>query len=148
MKKSIEDFIVREYRKGDYQAVEGIWNLTGLANKQRGDDESVIEKTIRTGGKLLLLEQEATSFIAGTSWMTYDGRRLHLHHFGIHPEFQRMGLSKLLLRHSLDFVKKKGCQVKLEVAETNLKAINLYLKAGFKRLGDYDVYIIRDVSAL
>jgi [ribosomal protein S18]-alanine N-acetyltransferase len=78
--------------------------------------------------------------------MTYDGRRIHLHHFGILPDFQGQGLSNILMAESLKFVRKKGCQVKLEVHESNIKAINLYKKAGFRRLGDYDVYIIRDIQ--
>ena len=39
-----------------------------------------------------------------------------------------------------------GAQVKLEVHSTNLKAINLYKKLGFKHLGEYNVYITRDIS--
>jgi ribosomal protein S18 acetylase RimI-like enzyme len=80
--------------------------------------------------------------------MTYDGRRIHLHHFGILPEFQGQGLSKLLMDESLGFIRKKGTQVKLEVHRSNVKAINLYKKTGFTSLGDYDVYIIRDVQDL
>jgi ribosomal protein S18 acetylase RimI-like enzyme len=80
--------------------------------------------------------------------MTYDGRRIMLHHFGILPEYQRKGLSKMLLKESLKFVSEKGSQVKLEVHSGNLKAINLYKKFGFALLGDYNVYIIRDISKL
>jgi ribosomal-protein-alanine N-acetyltransferase len=143
-----KDFSVREYQSGDYDEVEAVWESTGLGNKARGDDANTIEESIRIGGKLLLMVQNNTGRICGTSWMTYDGRRIHLHHFGLHPDYQGKGLSKLLLKHSLDFVRTRGRQVKLEVHETNLKAINLYKKAGFKRLGDYDVYIIRDISSL
>jgi ribosomal protein S18 acetylase RimI-like enzyme len=64
------------------------------------------------------------------------------------PECQGKGLSKILLKESLQFVKSNGAQVKLEVHSTNIKAINLYKKFGFKHLGEYNVYIIRDVSNL
>lgn len=80
--------------------------------------------------------------------MTFDGRRIHLHHFGILPEFQGNGLSKILIKKSFDFVKKKGYQVKLEVHKTNKRAINLYKKSGFQSLGDYEIYIIRDITKL
>jgi ribosomal protein S18 acetylase RimI-like enzyme len=39
-------------------------------------------------------------------------------------------------------------QIKLEVHEQNKIAINLYEKAGFKKLGNYKVYIIRDFDKL
>jgi ribosomal protein S18 acetylase RimI-like enzyme len=141
-------FIIREYRKGDFGGIRHLWDLTDMGNPKRGDDEAAIEESIRIGGSLQIMEENATGKIAGTSWMTYDGRRVHLHHFGILPEFQGQGLSNLLMAESLKFVKEKGCQVKLEVHRSNLKAINLYKKAGFIRLGDYDVYIIRDIRGL
>ena len=71
-----------------------------------------------------------------------------MHHFGIIPGHQGKGLSAELLRESLRFVKEKGYQVKLEVHRTNEKAVNLYKKAGFEYLGDYDVYIIRDIQSI
>jgi ribosomal protein S18 acetylase RimI-like enzyme len=141
-------FIIREYRKGDFNAISHLWTLTGMGNPKRGDNAKIIEYSIGLGGELLVLEEKSSAKICGTSWMTFDGRRIHLHHFGILPEFQGKGLSKMLLDESLKFVKKKGFQVKLEVQKTNTKAINLYKKAGFEYLGDYDVYILRDLSKL
>jgi ribosomal protein S18 acetylase RimI-like enzyme len=38
--------------------------------------------------------------------------------------------------------------VKLEVHSSNIKAINLYKKFGFIPLGDYHVYIIRDITTI
>ena len=145
---SNEKFVTREYRRGDFAGIRHLWDLTDMGNPKRGDDEATIEDTIRIGGSLLILEECSTRNIAGTSWMTYDARRIHLHHFGILPEFQGQGFAKMLMDESLKFVRKKGCQVKLEVHRSNLKAVNLYKKAGFTRLGDYDVYIIRDIQDL
>jgi len=141
-------FIIREYRNGDFDGIRHLWDLADMGNPMRGDDEATIEETIRLGGSLLIMEKCDTREIAGTSWMTYDGRRINLHHFGILPQFQGQGLAKLLMDESLKLVRKKGCQVKLEVHISNLKAVSLYKKAGFTRLGDYDVYIIRDIREL
>jgi [ribosomal protein S18]-alanine N-acetyltransferase len=142
------NFIIREYREGDYDGIVSFWDLTGMGSPERGDNKEIIENTIRIGGSLLVLEEKATGKISGTSWMTFDGRRILLHHFGILPEFQGNGLSKILLKESLQFIKSKGYQVKLEVHSTNYKAINLYKKFGFRHLGEYNVYIIRDISNL
>jgi len=142
------EFFIRNYQKGDFDGIMSLWIETGLGNPERGDDEKIIEDSIRMGGSMLVMEERETKRIIGTSWMTFDGRRIHLHHFGIIPELQGKGLSKILLDESLKFVKRKGYQVKLEVHEANFKAVNLYTKAGFKYLGDYDVYIVRDPSKL
>lgn len=142
------DFEIRQYREGDYEHIAGFWELTGMGSPERGDSKRVVEDTIRLGGSLLVMEEKISGRIAGTSWMTFDGRRILLHHFGIRPELQGNGLSKFLLEESLKFVKKKGYQVKLEVHNNNIKAINLYKKYGFRHLGEYNVYIIRDISGL
>jgi ribosomal protein S18 acetylase RimI-like enzyme len=139
-------FIIRDYRKGDYQGIMDLWIATDLGRPERGDNEKIIEESIKMGGSMQVMEEKASGNIIGTSWMTFDGRRIHLHHFGILPEHQGKGLARPLLKESLKFVKKKGYQVKIEVSRSNEKALNLYKEAGFKYLGDYDVYIIRDLN--
>jgi len=94
------------------------------------------------------MESKSSGRIIGTSWMTYDGRRIYLHHFGIHPEYQEKGYAKVLLKNSLKFVGENGSQIKLEVHASNFKAIGLYQQFGFKHLVGYNVYIIRDISKL
>lgn len=141
-------FIIRDYKKGDYPGIMDLWLAADLGRPERGDNEKIIEESIIMGGSLLVMEEKASGKVTGTSWMTFDGRRIHLHHFGILPEYQGNGLSKPLLEESLRFVRKKGYQVKIEVHRKNLKAISLYKKAGFEYLGDYDVYIIRDINKL
>jgi ribosomal protein S18 acetylase RimI-like enzyme len=140
---------IRQYLKGDFPAILSVWSVTGLARPERGDDEATVELSIAMGGQMLVMCDETNGGkIVGTSWTTFDGRRLLLHHFGIVPECQRKGLAKELLREALRFVKEKGYQVKLEVHRSNIHAIDLYTKAGFEYLGDYDIYIIRDIQSI
>jgi ribosomal-protein-alanine N-acetyltransferase len=149
MKKSrsinIKDqFIIRDYQNSDYPEVEKLWIETSLGDEKRGDTAEVIKESLILGGKLLVMMHKATGIIIGTSWMTYDGRRIHLHHFGIKPEFQNRGLGKWLTIESLKFARVKKKQIKLEVHRENKNAIHLYLTKGFEYLGDYNVYILRD----
>jgi len=140
---------IRPYSAGDFDGIMAVWIATGLGRTERGDNEETIRNSISIGGCLLVMVDDSCGDrITGTSWLTFDGRRIHLHHFGIVPEYQGKGLSKLLLHESLCFVKEKGYQVKIEVERSNTVALALYLKAGFKYLGDYDVYIIRDVHSI
>jgi ribosomal protein S18 acetylase RimI-like enzyme len=126
-----------------------VWSATGLSRPERGDDEATIERSIAIGGTMIVMyDPDDDDRITGTSWITFDGRRLHLHHFGITPAHQGRKLSALLLKESLRTVKEKGYQVKLEVHRTNETAIRIYKKAGFEYLGDYDVYIIRDIQSI
>ena len=138
-----ENYRIRLYKKGDFPDIRELWKLTGLGNEERGDNEKVIERSIDMGGRFHVLEYLPENRIIGSSWTTFDGRRLHLHHLGIHPDHQHKGLARALTAESLKHAKETGIQIKLEVHQSNLRAISLYRDFGFKYLGDYDVYIIR-----
>ena len=141
---NIEDrFSIRDYRKEDYPAIEQLWIETGLGDENRNDTIESVEKSLQLGGKLLVLIHKQTNLIVGTSWMTYDGRRIHLHHFSIKQEFQGKRLGKMLTTESLKFAREMRTQIKLEVHKENKSALRLYRSAGFESLGDYDIYIIR-----
>lgn len=141
-------FIIREYAEKDFPEVMKFWENLGLGGSHRGDSEIIIRKTISMGGQLLLMIHSATEAIIGTSWLTLDGRRTYLHHFGIDTVFQSKGLAKILLDASLKLAKTYGMQIKLEVHKDNARALGLYKNAGFAYLGDYQVWIIRDISCI
>ena len=138
--------IIREYREEDFPAVDRLWNDTGMGGSVRGDDRETIRRTLAQGGSLLVLADAETDEVIGTSWLTTDGRRTYLHHFGIRPDRQGAGHAQHLLRASLDIAVEKGLQIKMEVHRGNTKAAALYRGAGFSYLGDYDVYIIRNLD--
>jgi ribosomal protein S18 acetylase RimI-like enzyme len=142
------EFIIRQYTDSDYPEVNRLWENLGLGGIHRGDDQVIIRRTIEMGGQLLLLIEHVTETIVGTSWLTVDGRRAYLHHFGIHADYQGKGLANTLLDASLQLAKTFRMQIKLEVHKDNVKALGLYSNAGFTYLGDYHVYIIRDISSI
>lgn len=139
---------IRDYHKDDFEKLSILWQETELGNTKRGDNAQIIEHSIQIGGKLIVLENTVSGEIIGSSWMTFDGRRIHLHHIGVLPNYQNKGYGKLLTMESLKFAKEKGYQIKLEVHQSNKKAIDIYKKLGFQFLGDYDVYIVRDLNTI
>lgn len=143
----ISSISITDYQPSNYEQIVNLWLATGLGNPQRGDNQQVIEQSLRIGGKLLVAKTQ-NGDVVGTSWITFDGRRLHLHHFGVHPSYQRQGIGDRLTVESLRFAKQMGYQIKLEVHQSNTAAITLYKKHGFAFLGDYDVYIIRDIEGI
>ncbi|GAB4280179.1 MAG: hypothetical protein Kow0068_04370 [Marinilabiliales bacterium] len=136
-------YVFRDYKESDFNEVMKLWEDTGMGSPQRGDNNEIIVRTIKSGGKFIIMENKDTGEIIGTSWLTTDQRRIYLHHFGIKPQYQGQGLSHALAEESIKFARTKNMQIKLEVHKTNTKAIKLYEKHGFKYLGDYLVYIIR-----
>jgi len=136
----------REFQAGDWPAVQELWEATGLGGAQRGDDAGVIATTLAWGGRFLVLEERGG--IVGTAWLTNDGRRLYLHHFGISPDRQGQGLGRILLAEVLAAARAIGLQLKLEVHRDNARAEALYRRNGFAALGDYETLIIRDLYDL
>jgi len=143
----MNNITIRHFQPSDFDGLMDVWQRTDLGNPRRGDNLEIITQSINMGGQMLIAK-DSHGKVIGTSWMTFDGRRIHLHHFGIHPNYQRKGIGLMLAKESLKFVKKKGYQVKLEVHKDNHAAIELYKKLGFTYLGDYDVYIIRDLNSI
>lgn len=146
MAENLEDaFIIRGYLETDFGRVQAFWQPLGLGSIQRGDTAEVIRHTLEVGGRFLIMEEKSTGNLVGTSWMTIDGRRNYLHHFGIDESYQGRGLGRMLLNASLDAAREIGLQLKIEVHRENKRALELYTRNGFRYLGEYDVYIIRDI---
>ncbi len=135
--------VFRDYKPSDYPGLLLLWVELDMSPCERSDTPEVIQRTIDRGGKLIVMEEPETGTIAGSSWMTFDGRRLFLHHFGVKKIYQRKGWGMKLVVESLKFIKKKGGQVKLEVHRENIAAIKLYKKCGFTSFTDYGLYILR-----
>ncbi len=144
----MEKIRIRDYNNEDFDRLNDLWQETGLNAPHRGDNAKIIEESIKMGGKLILLENTEINEIIGSSWMTFDGRRILLHHIGVKPNYQNRGFGKLLTKESIKFAQERRIGIKLEVHQTNKKAIEIYKKLGFSYLGDYDVYIIRDPNSI
>jgi ribosomal protein S18 acetylase RimI-like enzyme len=133
--------IMREYREGDFPELEQLWRETGVFRPERGDTSDTIIQCIRQGGTLLVLEDEVQKRIVGSSWLTWDGRRVHMQYFAVRPSRQGNGYGRQLAQASIDFARSLEAPIKLEVHHNNIQAIQLYENMGFKVLHGYEVYI-------
>lgn len=141
-----DTIIIRDFEPGDYPALIRLWKETGIGNPERGDNEKVIRNCLKIGGRLFIMEDTATSTIIGSSWITFDGRRMLLHHFAIKPEYQGKRLGTRLGEECMKYLRKQGYQVKLEVHKENLIAKRLYKNLGFFAFTNYDIFMIRDLQ--
>ena len=140
-----KEFSFSEFDQNDFNEIQELWMQTGMGNSERRDDANTILSCNKHGGRLIVMKEINSDEIIGTSWLTYDGRRVFLHHFGIKPSWQGKGLAKFLAEETMIYVKSKGAQVKMEVHKDNHIAKKLYEKIGFFPFEDYDVYMLRDV---
>ncbi len=136
--------LIRDYRSDDYPRIEALWKATGIYTEERGDTTNLIVRCNNMGGRFLVMEDPDQHQIVATSWLTWDGRRVLLHHFAVQPTRQCKGYGRLMAIESLAFAREKGCPLKLEVHRENLAAILLYKSLGFKAFENYDIYMILD----
>ncbi len=141
-----DKIITRDYVPEDYPRLLKLWKETGIGNPERGDNERTIRSCLKIGGKLLVMEDTENGVLMGSSWITFDGRRMLLHHFAIKPEYQGKRLGTRLGHESIEFLKSAGYQVKLEVHKENAIARRLYKKLGFYAYTNYDIFMIRDIQ--
>ncbi len=134
--------IIRNYNPGDFPQIEALWRETGIYTVERGDTPEIILRCNTQGGKFLIMEDDLNSRIIGTSWLTWDGRRVLMHHFAVLPSLQGRGYGRKLALESLAFARDKRSPLKLEVHRDNTPAIKLYRSLGFDVFEDYDVYMI------
>ncbi|NPA44470.1 MAG: GNAT family N-acetyltransferase [Chlorobi bacterium] len=135
--------IIRDYKNGDFEKVQSFWELLKMGGEERKDDNDVIMRTIKNGGKLIILEKNNS--IIGTAWLTNDTRRTYFHHFGIHPDFQKQGYGTKLMNECMKYIKEKGLQVKIEVHKKNIAALKLYRNFGFVDFPEYELMMLRDI---
>jgi [ribosomal protein S18]-alanine N-acetyltransferase len=137
---------IRDYRDGDFPGIMALWEQLGLSHPDRGDSKEIVERTIALGGRLLLLFLKEPGELIGTVWLTVDGRRINMHHFGIHPDYQRQGFGFQLGTECLRFARNQHTQIRMEVNDSNEVAKRLYVKLGFLPFHNYTIYMIREVE--
>lgn len=132
--------IIRDYASPDYGQVMTLWEEADIYLAEQEEIPTLIEHCTLLGGKLLLMEDPETSQIMGTSWLTWDGRRVMMHHFAVRKEHRRKGYGRQLALASMAFAKEKNAPLNLEVHRDNSAAIKLYESLGLTGFADYLVY--------
>ena len=87
--------------------------------------------------------QEATGALLGYINFYLIGEEAHMLNLAIHPDWRKKGLAAQLLNHTIDFLKRRNAaNFFLEVRESNLDAIRLYGKFGFRMIGRRKRYYV------
>jgi [ribosomal protein S18]-alanine N-acetyltransferase len=108
----------------------GLWSIDSYRREMTNDNSHFLGVSIdRT------LEPETSGIIGfGCFWAILD--EAHITLLGVHPQYQRQGLGKLLLGALLDKARSiEMARATLEVRASNQGAIDLYERFGFQTVG-------------
>ena len=73
---------------------------------------------------------------------SFDGGRIHLINFAIHPQYQRRGIGGRILKHLKVRAQQKNRPLSLGAYKTNTGARRFYERHGFKKSGETTVHIL------
>lgn len=74
--------------------------------------------------------------VVGYVVMSIAAGEAHILTLAVHPDFQRRGFAKIILDHALETSKAHGADtIYLEVRPSNVRAVDIYRKAGFNEIG-------------
>lgn len=85
---------------------------------------------------LFVIRAADAARVLGFACVWVIDEEMKINNIAIHPEHRGRGLGALLLRFLLDFAAAQGCrEVTLEVRPSNVAALRLYVRAGFRAAG-------------
>jgi len=100
---------------------------------------NIFETCLRNGHYCWVLESDGV--LAAYGILALGAGESHILNLCVHPDYQRRGLGKTMLRHLLEVADKHHANVTyLEVRPSNFPAIRLYLDSGFDEIGVHRDY--------
>lgn len=126
-----EQYFIRNIRPADLDEIYGIEKRA----YKKGWSYGIFQQSLTSNRGFILIERDSDNIIGyGISQIIVD--EFHILNICIHPDYQHQGLGKGLLYYLLEKAREFSCKdVFLEVRESNLIAIQLYLHAGFNEIG-------------
>jgi ribosomal protein S18 acetylase RimI-like enzyme len=128
------DLETREFAISDYDEAIQLWKrIEGVEIAEGDDRESVAHFLARNPG----LSRVATdrSKIVGIAFCGHDGRRGHIYHLAVDPNYRGRGLGKRLVDECLKGLRRLGLQrANIMVATDNPRGRDFWNKCGWEEL--------------
>ena len=81
----------------------------------------------------VLVGKNAAGRIVGSVMVGHDGHRGWLYYVGSHPDAQRSGIGRLMVRAGEDWLRQRGiAKVQLLVRDTNTRVVPFYEQLGYE----------------
>ena len=129
-----DTFETREFCISDYHAALQLWQrVEGLEIAEGDDRENVAEFLARSAG-LSRVAVDGTAII-GVVLCGHDGRRGHVYHLAVDPDYRRCGVGKRLLDECLAGLRKAGLKrAIILVADDNPRGREFWKRSGWEEI--------------
>ncbi len=129
-------------RKGTPDDVESVFNIESRVFSDPWEKDQILDEL--SNEAYVLSENDG---IIGYMMIHRNYKEIQIANFAVDIPYQHKGFGKLFLSEFLSTVN-KGNSVTLEVKQSNLNAIKLYIDTGFKEVGRRDEYYADGEAAI
>lgn len=124
----------REFRIEDYEAALDLWKRVEGLEIAEGDAKHEVKYFIDHNPGLSRVVVDGSA-IVGVALCGHDGRRGHIYHLAIDPEYQRLGLASRLTNECLDGLRKTGVtRAIILVASDNPQGLAFWRRSGWEEV--------------
>jgi N-acetylglutamate synthase len=129
-----DNIATRDFSIDDYEAAIALWRrVEGIEIAEGDDRESIIQFLKRNPGLSRVAIDGST--IVGVSLCGNDGRRGHIYHLAVDPQYQGRGLGNRLVKECFERLRKMGIQrAIILVADDNSRGREFWLRSGWEEL--------------
>src|ERR1700757_4536988 len=127
-----EKIQTREFSIADYDAAVQLWQrVEGLEIAEGDEREGVAQFLARNPGLSRVAIDGST--IIGVVMCGHDGRRGHIYHLAVDPDYRRYGLGKRLVQECLDGLRRVGIvRALILVADYTVGGAEFWKRAGWE----------------
>jgi ribosomal protein S18 acetylase RimI-like enzyme len=136
---------IREFRRGEEEAVVALWRACDLT-RPWNDPFRDIERKLAHSPSLFLVGEEEGQLV-GSVMAGYDGHRGWVNYLAVEPSRRGRGLGRALMDAAEERLRAAGCaKINLQVREGNVAARAFYEAIGYEpqELVDFGKRLVSD----
>ncbi|MCC6904810.1 MAG: GNAT family N-acetyltransferase [Anaerolineae bacterium] len=117
----------------DYPRIMLLWEAAGLHIKPAGRDaQDAFAQQMALGVQQAIGAQAPNGTLVGVTLTTHDTRKGWINRLAVHPDYQRQGVGRRLIRAAEDQLKAQGITVIAALIEPdNVASLTLFVSAGY-----------------
>ena len=128
----LQDFEIVEFDEIFRNDVIHLWNICDLTRPWNDPNKDIDRILSDQTGKLFLVRKH--NKVLGSVVVGYDGHRGSVYYLSVHPDYQKISLGRMLMKHSEDYLLTLGCpKLNLMVRTSNLPVIEFYDQLGYRK---------------